>query len=101
MTWFDYVRIGGVVIGGLGAFVFVGYYGFTSPWYKSNTGRFLMMSGVGWASLYLSGIINAFVKSQIVTDIIRIILIVLAASIVWQQVFLYHKARKKGRRENK
>lgn len=55
-----------------------------------------MLSGSGWAALYTSGLIGVFVESQTLTEVIRMSLIVLAATIVWRQVFLYRKIKRKG-----
>lgn len=96
MSWYETIRLTGVVIGGVGSWVFVLYYGLSAPWWTRETGRWLMLSGVGWASLYTSGIIGAFVKSELVTEVFRAFLIVLAATIVWRQVFLFRKMKKGG-----
>lgn len=100
MNWYEIVRLIGVVLGGVGSYTFVLYYGFTSPWWTRETGRWLMLSGTGWASLYTAGIIGAFTPPEIVTNIIRMVLIVLAATIVWRQVFLYHKMRNKEAKDD-
>lgn len=97
---YEAFRLAGIVIGAVGAFTFVIYYGFTAPWYKTDTGRFLMMSGVGWASLYAAGMIAAFIPKQIVTETLRIVLIVFAAIFVWRQVFLYRKFKKGGMKDD-
>jgi hypothetical protein len=107
VTWFDVVRQVGIVAGGIGAIVFPIYYWTTAPgWRRSEMGRFLMLGGIGWASLYLAGIVGVLLPSELVQNIIRVVLIVGAGSFAWYQVFLYRRvrqqelARRKEREEN-
>lgn len=95
MTWFEVLRQFGIIIGGIGAMIFPVYYWTTAPgWRHSEMGRFLMLGGIGWASLYMSAILNILLPSELVQHILRAILIVGAGAFAWYQVFLYRRVRK-------
>lgn len=95
MNAFELVRQVLYVAGGVGAIVFPVYYWTTAPgWRKSEMGRFLMLGGLGWMSLYLSGIMAIVFPSEVARDVIRLVLIVGAGSFAWYQVWLYRKVRR-------
>lgn len=95
MSWLDVTRQTLIVVGGVGAITFPLYYHFTAPgWRHSEMGRFLMLGGVGWASLYLSGIIAVIFPSELAREILRSILILGAGSFAWYQLWLYRRVRK-------
>lgn len=99
---FDVVREVLYVAGGVGAIVFPIYYWTTAPgWRHSEMGRFLMLGGLGWMFLYLSGILAIVFPSELARDIIRLVLIVGSGSFVWYQVWLYRKVRREERARKK
>lgn len=94
VNWFEALRQTGIVVGGIGAITFPIYYWTTAPgWRHSEMGRFLMLGGLGWASLYLAGIVNVLLPNELVQNIIRVVLILGAGSFAWYQVFLYRRVR--------
>lgn len=103
MSWFDPVRQILIVVGGVGALTFPTYYWLTAPgWRHSEMGRFLMLGGIGWASLYLAAMVGVLFPSEAVQNIVRLVLILGAGAFAWYQVFLYRRVRKQEleRRKN-
>lgn len=97
MNWFDIVRQGLIVAGGVGAIAFPIYYWACNPqWYRDEMSRFLMLGGLGWASLYSSGIMAIVFPSEVVRDVIRLVLIVGAGSFAWYQVWMLYRVRREG-----
>jgi hypothetical protein len=95
MNWYDLLRQALVVAGGIGAIIFPIYYHRTAPgWRHNEMGRFLMLGGIGWASLYLSGIVAILFPTEVAREIIRFVLTLGAGSFAWYQVWLYRKVRK-------
>lgn len=95
MNWFEPVRQSLVIIGGIGALTFPIYYWMTAPgWRTTPMGRFLMLGGLGWASLYLAAFVAILVPTEPVQNAIRLVLIVAAGSFAWYEVILYHRIRR-------
>jgi len=97
MSWSDFLGYarGAFIIGGaVGAVVFPLYYHFTAKWYRDRVGRFLMLGGLGWASLYLSAVVSMIFPNDLAREIIRTALTLFAFYFVWRQTFLYRKVRK-------
>lgn len=95
--WFEVMRTLGILVGALGALVFVVYYHLTAKWYRNPMGVFLMLGGLGWLSLYLAGVASILFPNELVQNIIRAFLIIGAGSFAWYQVFLYRRVRKQER----
>lgn len=95
MSWFEAARQTGIILGGLGAFTFPIYYWWTNPrWYRFEVSRFLMFGGLGWASLYLAAFVGILIPSDIIQNIIRVVLIVSAGTFAWYQVWMLRRVRK-------
>lgn len=95
---FDLVRQVLYLWGAVAAVAFPIYYWVTAPtWYRSDLGRFLMMGGIGWAALYLSGVLAILFPGELARDVIRLVLIVSAGSFAWYEIFLYRKVRRQER----
>lgn len=104
MNWFDTFRQVAILTGGAGAITFPILYHRTAPgWRKTEMGRFLMLGGLGWASLYLAGIVSVLLPSELVQNIIRVVLMVSAGTFAWYQVILYLRVRRQelARRKRK
>lgn len=96
MTWLEVVRQTLYVVGGIGAITFPVYYHVTTRgrWRFKEMGRFLMIGGLGWMCLYISGILFILFPDQIVREVIRLLLIISAGTFAWYQVWLYRKVRR-------
>jgi hypothetical protein len=93
MDWFDTLRM--ILIGGgaVPAIVFPFYYHFTARWWTTREGRYIMMGGAGWASLYATGIVSTFFRDWFLQEETRVFLMFFAFSFAWVQIWTYWKIR--------
>lgn len=101
MAWFDILRMALIGGGALAAIIFPFYYHFTARWWESREGRYIMMGGAGWASLYGTGIINLFLKDWFLQEEARIFLMFFAFAFAWVQLWTYNKVRRVELRRRK
>lgn len=94
MGWFDILRMFLIAGGALAAIFFPFYYHFTARWWESREGRYIMMGGLGWASLYGTGIIGLFLREWGWQEEVRIFLMFFAFAFAWVQLWTYNKVRR-------
>ena len=91
----------GIIFGGLGSILFLPYYHFLTKgdWRKTGVGQHIMAFSFVMAMLYTSGLLGRIFPGAFAKDVIRAVLVVSCAVVVWWRIILFRKIQKESTAE--
>ncbi len=82
-----------VILGGIAALIFLVYYGFRVPWWKTLVGRLLFADGILFFVLYASGYVRIFLTHEELKAIIRLVITAFAVVIGYWRIYVLWRIR--------
>lgn len=92
--WFGVVYLVGLCVGAIPAIGFPVLYTIRAHWWRDEMGRHLFAFAVLFAALYVNGLIHLVFGIPLAVQVwINLVLVVSAAIIAWQRMFVFFHAQ--------